>query len=162
MPTRPMISQRDLELRIGADNVARMTNDDGGTEPDPEIMQKVLIQASSRARTLLFRGFPSNDQIEELVACDEGVKMLVEDIGIGLMGDRRPGFIAADGRTPYSAFRTRAEKALRDVADGADRSAGEEAAGGVGTVAGEAKPARAQRDPVFAATANDPKGPGGF
>ncbi len=159
---KDLITQRDLELRIGSNNVARMCNDVGGNDADQEILRKVIGQASARARTLLYRAYPSNEQIKNLVTADEGVKMLVEDLAIGLMGDRRPGFLASDGKTPYSSFRGRAEKALRAFADADDRPAGEESAGASSVVAAEAHPSRAQRDPVFAASSDDPKGPGGF
>lgn len=159
----PLVDQRDLEIRVGADNVAKMCNDEGGTEPDPEILDALISRGSGLARTALRRAFPEPEQVAQLVASDDGVKVHVEDLVIGLMGDRRPGLLAADGKTPYSAFRARGMAALKAIADAELRPEGEETTGRNKLVETSMRPARAQREPVFLSTAKNPHGRrGGF
>lgn len=154
-----VITKAELERRIGPQILAELTSDDGSGTADNTIVDAVLDEASDRGIGILWSGFPSEQQIIDLVAADAGVKGAFLDIAAELVGMRRAALQGQEGTTPYSGWAKRAEQRLAEVASGKRRAKGE---GTVGKNARLGVRYRPERSTVFAATKDDPKGPGGY
>lgn len=158
-----LIDQSELELHIGVQTVAQLATDDGGDTPSASVIAKVLQGASDAARGILRKGF-TDDQVDDLVDAlvgdDQAVKDHILDIAAGLLGQRRPGLLSAEGKTPFSGFRSRGERALREIADAKRRAAGEAGAGNNRRL--RARTNQPTKTPIFASTEADPVGPGGY
>lgn len=154
-----LITQADIEQRIGAAELVRLLDDDGDGVADSGNVTWALTAASAIAKGILYRAFSSETKIEALVAADPGVLNDVVEIAVGLAGTRRPQLLGADGRSPYSHWRKDAEARLDRVASAKTRAIGEATAGLNETVYSNVSPTRT---PLFAATKLNPTGPGGF
>ena len=154
-----LIDQADVEARIGPRCLVDLLDDDGDGIADASRIAALLTAASKIARGILYRAFPSSDQIDDLVEADEGVKNDVVEIFVGLASGGRPHMLGPDGKSPFSSWRAEASKRLNAIADAQIRSIGEETAGANQTLTTTVQPTRT---PIFAATADDPIGPGGF
>lgn len=155
----PLITQADLEQRIGPANLAKMLDDDGDGIADPANVTWVLTTASRIAEGILRIAFKSQAQIKAIVDADDAIKNDIVEIGIGLSGGRRPGFLGADGKTPYSGWREAAEKRLKEVAEAKRRAIGEDTGGTNERLKSEVRPGT---EPVYGVTSTNPKGFGGF
>jgi hypothetical protein len=95
-----------------------------------------------------------------MVEVDKAVRGYCCAIAIGLAAMMKPGLLNAEASNPYVKAQDRAEKKLKEIADGKRRFAGEEFAGSnqkLGT--------STNRDPIpsiFQATKGRRIGPGGF
>lgn len=155
-----LISQAELERYIGAQTLARLLNDTGDDTPNAQLLEDVIQGGTDEAYGILRVAFPSDAQIFTLVQNDRSAKNAVLDIAVGLAGQRRPGLLSDDGRTPYSGFRDRGVRTLERIAAGKRRSVGETQAGVNPTI--RARTNQPDKKPVFASTKDDPTGPGGF
>ena len=136
-----VLLQKHLELRVGAQTVARFCCDDGSEIADPAIVLEILEEAQDIAEGILKKGFPDQTQRTQLLENDRAVRGAAIDVALGLMGRRRPEFLSADqkGQSPYDGWRRDGEKHLERVSTAEIRARGEEA-NGVGNnahVAGE-------------------------
>jgi hypothetical protein len=157
-----LITQAELERKIGPQNLAQLTSDDGSDVADATIVDEIIEEASDRAIGLLWSGFPAEQRIIDLVTADRAVKGAILDIAAELAGMRRSVLQTAEGKTPYSGWAARGEKRLAEVASGKRRARGEAEVGKndrLGTRVNQASPPRRT---VFASTSDDPVGPGGF
>jgi len=154
-----LITQSDLEIRIGARAVAEFSDDDGDGVADVDVVAWALSTASREAEGALRPGFPTAAQVAAIVGADSAVLNLIVEIAAGLLGGRRISTLSADGKAPFEGWRERALKRLREIGAADARAAGEETGGGNALLRARVNP---KRDMVFAATARDPKGPGGF
>ncbi len=154
-----LITKAELERRIGVHTLAELTSDDGSGQADNAIVDELLEEASDRAMGILWSGFPSEQQITDLMTADRAAKGAVLDIAAELAGMRRSGLQSEDGKTPYSGWAARAEKRLVEIAAGKRRAKGEAEAGTNARLGVRTRP---DRRPIFAATKDNPRGPGGF
>ncbi len=154
-----LITQADLENRIGVTELIHLTDDDDSGQADADKITWALSTASSYAKGLLYKGFQSEEKIELVVAADPALKNDVVEIAVGLLGGRRRQLVGEDGRNPYSGWREKAEQRLQQVAVAKRRAIGEETGGSNDTIGTTVQPDRAM---IFAATKDDPIGPGGF
>lgn len=156
----PLISQADLELRVGARRIVELTDDDADGVADEAPVAAVIQAASDRAGGKLLAAW-SLAQIIALAAEDSAVRAAVVSVALGYLGERRPEFTDAQGRTLYSAQRADGLSQLDDIVRAKTRSVGEEKVGVNRTLGTRVS---RQRPPTFtfAATGRDPKGPGGF
>ena len=157
-----LITQADLELRIGARNLLKLTDEQHNATVTAALITRACAIATSVGVGLLMPGFEADAQVQLLVENDEGVKNAFVEIAIAWLGGRKPGMLAADGSTPFSNWRAPAEKMLAEIAAGKRRAAGEVLAG----TNKAAIPMRVQPlaagDTIFLATTDNPTGPGGF
>jgi hypothetical protein len=157
-----LVTQLDVEQRIGLSAVTQLCDDDGDGTADPAVVTQVLDEASSIARSILWNGFPSEDQIALVVADDTAVRGAIADIAVALMGRRKQEFRGEDGRGPYGSWRKDAEDVLKRTAMAERRSPAEKTAGAnvsVGTSTNRAPPSYNFQ---FAGTRANPRGSGGF
>jgi hypothetical protein len=155
-----LIDQAELERTLGAGTVARLCTDDGGATPDPEVVANLIEQASKHAMGILYAGFQSTEKIEALATADASLRGHIARIWADLAAYRRPALLNDRGETPYTMGRKMAEEHLRRLSQAEARSIGEEKAGINENIDTETN--RPDWDPVFAATGEDPQGPGGF
>jgi len=154
-----LVTQADVEQAFGARPLVQLLDDDQDGTADAALVSWMLTTASTRARGILYRAFPSEAKIDTIVAADESVKYDVCCIAIGVAGGRKPGLLSADGETPYTKVGLMGEKRLLQIVRGERRAIGEAAGGTNELFKSQVTPTR---DKVFGATAADPKGPGGF
>lgn len=159
-----LITQEDLERKIGVRAVAQLSNDQGGTTADTTVIGEVLGEASDIAKGLLWDAFPSDAQIEALVGADKAAKGAVTDLAIGLLGMRRLSLQDSEGKSVHERRYDRAERKLQQIAEGRVRRAKGEATAGRNKQLGVThnNTREAGKKTIFAATADNPKGPGGF
>lgn len=154
-----LIEQQDYEDLYGVANVGRLFNDVGGDTVDATLLAKNAGIASRRMEGLLFKGFPDLDKIAQLAADNEELRALGAMLGIGIRALARPGIMAPDGTTPLSAWESRAEKTLKEIASGERRLSSEATVGRNALVGAATQP---RKTPVFRSTRCDRQGPGGF
>ncbi len=155
-----LVSQSDVERRCGASVLVQLLDDDRDGVADPANVSEMLDVGSRDAESIMLKAW-SRDQIGQLAAEDVIVREAICDICIGWAGERKPGFLQADGLTPWAKKRERGERVLHEFASGKRRVGAEEVVGVNQTIG-----ARVTNDVpptfVFAATKADPRGPGGF
>lgn len=156
----PLITQADIENRISPRELVALADDDGDGEADASKITQAIQVASDAGYAALLGAFSSNARVKTLVQNDAAAKNDVVEIAVGWLGTRRPHMMAADGKTPYSSWRSDAEKRLKQLKDAEIRSPGEETAGANSTLA-----TSVNRDPpdfMFVGTRQNPRGKGGF
>jgi hypothetical protein len=154
-----LVTRAQLELRFGPRTVALYVDDDGDELGDSAVMALVLQEGSQRAVGLLLPGF-SEAQILKLVDNDAAVRGYVLDICADVMGRRRPEHFDADGNTPYTKIRERAEAELSRIAKAETRARGESQA-----ATNEVLQSRTNLTPSplqFSKSTTYPTGQGGF
>lgn len=156
-----LATQADWELLVGSQNLAQMLDDDGDGVADAATVTAILEYASRIAEGLLLGAFGSASVIATLVAADVALKLSVCEIASDLAARRRPAFLSADGKTPYTGWRDRAEATLREVANAHRRSVGEATAGANQTILTQTNLADRSEFTFAAVDGNEP-GPGGF
>lgn len=153
-------TQARLESRVGARQLVAMADDDQDGVADAAIITWAIDIGSRRAEGILLGAFGSTTRIKQLVDADPSLQNDIDEICLGVLSTRRPSFLSPEGTTPLSLLGRAAEKRLREVADTDRGAAGEETAGQNDAIA-----THVNRDPttfVFAASASNPRGPGGF
>lgn len=156
-----LVSQAALEDRVGARVLARLLDDDNDGVADPALVEWVIETASAEAYGLLRNGFESDDKIRDVVDTDAALRNAIVELAIGLAGSRKPSMVAADGSTPYAAWRAAATKSLREWGMGKRRAKGETEGGRNAATRVRVQPIPAG-DTVFIPDGSNPKGPGGF
>ena len=124
----PTITQAQLELRVGAGTVALYCCDDGTGVASSTVLAEILGEAEDEGSGLLGPGF-TNAQVVLLLQNDLAVRGAFLDIAADLMSRRRPALVDGEGRTPYSAWRKRAEAVLERAGQAQVRFKGEAQAG---------------------------------
>lgn len=161
MPADLLVTQEDLENRVGSRVLARLLDDDGDGVADPSLVTWCLRTATDEAYGLLRTGFRSDEQIRDVVDTDAGLRNAITELAIGLAGSRKPSMVATDGSTPYAQWRTHATKTLEAWGAGKRRAKGETEGGRNEATKVRVQPIAAG-DTVFIPSSSDPKGPGGF
>lgn len=154
-----LISQADVEKRIGALAFARLCDDDGDGAADAPVVEELLEEASKIAEGILLRSF-SRATIAKLAADDIALRGAICDVAIGLAGRRRPELLGPNGNA-YTEMRKDGERVLFNMTKAEQRIAAEETDGANGTIGGAISvhlPARH----VFARSRTNPRGSGGF
>ena len=156
-----IINQRMLELRFGAKVVLDMFDSARSGRVDGERVEEVLNEATDLMAGMCLGAFSVSD-LRDLAAVDTYVRGLCCNIAMGLASLNRPGLMTAEGGNPYTKLQEKSEAKLRDIvqAKAAARFAGEETVGRNRKLQNEVN--RPTATPIFAATRNDPVGPGGF
>lgn len=158
----PLVTREMCERRIGVLAWARLTGDQGADEPDDDTELEILEEATDRAIGLLWNGFPSEEQIRNLVEADKSVRGMLAKLAVGLAGERRPHLINDQGKPLYDGWTEKAERVLAETAEGKRRAKGEGTAGRNAMLKASTNVAPPERKTIFVATKDDPKGPGGF
>lgn len=156
-----LVTQAQLETQFGAGTVQRYCDDNRDGVADAGVVAQVLDEGSDIAHSILRTAF-SDAAIVLLAANDAGIRGAALDICAERMGNRRVELRNPDGTTPFTEARRTAEKHLRHIADAERRSKGEALAGKNPTVGVRVNRELPSKDLVFAGTAENPKGPGGF
>lgn len=163
-----LITQADLEYRLGGPvRLVQLADDDGDGTADPAIVSAAIDEASRLAEGILWSGFPNITQIATLVANDSSLRGAISDIGIALLGDRRPEFVNDAGKPRENWRRAQGEKVLRDIARTDRRAAAGEAVAGANTEL-QSRSSREKPPTTFvfsdtgAQRAAGGRGPGGF
>ena len=154
-----LVTQAQLEIRFGVQTVARYCDDDGDDIADASVVEQILQAGSDEAKGIMLAAW-SGAQIEIIADKDAAVREHVLAICADLMAMRRAEFLDANGNTPYSGIRDRAEKRLKEIAKAERRSIGEESAGTSVIITSKVTP-----DPprlVFSRTTDSPGGRGGY
>jgi hypothetical protein len=154
-----LITQADVERRIGARTLAQLLDDDGDEVADAANVTWMLNTASRIAEGALKPGFPTAALVATLVAADAAVLNDVVEIAAGLAGGHKPGLVGADGRSPYDGWRDKAEKRLVALGKAESRATGEETAGNNRKLATSKS---CGRELLFSSTPSNPTGSGGF
>lgn len=153
-----------VEMAIGAQTLAELTDDDADGVADPAVLEWCFDVATDQAFGLLRPAYPDERQVVQLVADDSFIRHAVVQLVVGIAGERRPGFLSADGTTPYSAWRDKGAKALREVTRGEYQPKGEVVAGRnqiMDTDVARTPRGAIPKRTVIAGTRDDPN-PGGF
>jgi hypothetical protein len=156
----PVITQQDVEDRIGPERLAQLLDDDGDGVADAPLVGRLLQQATDRGAGRLLKAF-SADQIAKLAAADAGLRDAFVDLFLMFAGQHRPEFVDANGRSVFAEIGRGGLATLGDYAAARDRILAEETKGTnqlLGFRVTRARP------PIFtfAATKGNPRGPGGF
>lgn len=154
-----VITQQMLELRFGVRTVAQYCNDEGGATADATIVAEVLEEAEDEGIGLLGPGY-TVEMAEQLAAADASVRGAFLEIAADVMGRRRVALLDAEGRSPFSGLRKRAEAVLTRVGKAQQRAKGEETAGRNRLVK-----TRTNRKPsplIMGGTSGNTRGSGGF
>lgn len=131
MAAEDLITQADIELAIGGpEYLIRFTDDDRDNTADAGVVAMLITRASQIAIGRLKNGFPSFEDVQNLVNDDEQVRGFVVDIACGLAGERRPDMVTADGKPILRWRREQGEKGLTAIGQAQARAAGEEGAAG--------------------------------
>lgn len=155
-----LVTQADLEMVVTPATVAALFSDDGGPVANEDLLTSFIDAGSRQAEGLLYPGFQSPETIATLVSDDSGVRLMIAQLVIGLAATRRPGLLSPDGSTPLMALAKAAKVDLERVGRGLARSIGESGAAGRNrTMVAAVRPAML---PVFRASGDDRRGPGGF
>src|SRR5678816_1687641 len=168
MAAEDLITQADIELRIGGPEVlARFCDDDRDGTSDADVVAMLISDASQEAIGLLHNGFPTFALVAKLVQEDESVLRSIVDIACGMAGDRRPDMVDGGGNPIMGGRRDRGAKRLRELAQAQQRAAGEEEAGPNAILRSRVSrnislPGEAFYFPRQSRGDNSPKGGGGF
>ena len=154
-----LISPTEVARRIGAQNFARLCDDDGDGTADPQIVDEIVEEASSIAEGILLRAFP-RATIAKLAASDIALRGAICDVAIGLAGRRRPELLGPNGN-PYTEMRKDGERVLFNMTKAEQRIAAEEQQGVNGTIGGGISVGLPAKH-VFATSRTNPRGSGGF
>lgn len=162
MSSQPLCTRADLELRHGAANVIRFSDDtgEGLTSAAENVIDEAIGQASDEAYAILRMGYPSEEQARLLVGSDRAAKGAVCSIAIAILAMRRIEFLGPEGETLYAAQAREARSLLRSMAKAELASVGETAAGANTTTGLHTnRPASVL---IFQADSRNPRGKGSF
>ncbi len=154
---RPYITRDDLVQRFTARRVDQLFDDDGSGRADGDPLVTIIAEASARAHAILAPVY-TGAEIAAL-SNDPAFRGAVSEIAMALAGRRRAEFQNDQGEAPYTTLLESARETLQAVAQatlrlGADSASGNARVGG-GTN-------RRRPSFVFAASRDDPRGPGGY
>lgn len=124
----PPITQADIEARHKPREVRGAACDDGSGTPGPALAT-ALATASRRAQLILGRAWPTQEQVELLVAGDDAVKGALCDMAMYELTKRVQAWIGQDGKPLLAQINKDAEALLNALADAQLRSNGETTAG---------------------------------
>jgi hypothetical protein len=153
------VAASDVEKRYGAVNVAQLFDDGGDGEADTDPLTFAIEEASGEADAFLLSAFPkvSIAQLSE----DPRFRGAVCDLVMAIGGERRHEWMRVDGTYPHGDKRKRAKEMLKMLGQGLERLGAEETYG--------ENPVRTGRTNVtlpavhvFAISASNPRGRGGF
>lgn len=156
-----LVTRAQLELRFGPRTVALYLDDDGDEVADSPATEEVLQAGSHCAGGHLLPGF-SEAQIQKLVDNDAHVRGLVLDICADEMGRRRPEHLDAEGNTPYTKIRERAEEKLAKIGVAEARAKGETQSATNEVINTTTNLDAVTQPLIFTRTTAFPKGQGGF
>lgn len=158
-----LITQSDIELRMGEADFARFCDDDGDGVADTGPVKSILAEASAIAKDILWSAFPSVALIEGLMSHSPSAKGAVCDIACALAGKRRREFLGPDGKNPYSDWKKDGEAMLERIAKGERRLSAEETQGRNQTIGNRVNRSDdATFQFAFPGTRKNPHGPGGY
>lgn len=157
----PLITQAELERRIGADRARQLLDDDRDGQADQAAFEEVIQEASDVAGGELLGAF-SQDQIVRLAAADRGLRGAVILVALGVLGERRPEFVDPQGRPLFAGFYDRGVARLKAYRSTASRIAAEEKEGQNLTMGTRLRAPRGVGVFSFVPTRRNPKAGGGF
>jgi hypothetical protein len=124
----PPITQADIELKHKPQEVRGASCDDGSGVAGPRLAAAIAA-ACRRGQLILGRAWPTQAQIELLVANDEAVKGALVDMAFYELVKGIKSWIGPDGKCLFAGPNKDAEALLNGVADAELRSNGEATAG---------------------------------
>jgi hypothetical protein len=157
----------DLYALVGSRRVTELFDDDGdgSLTNDLASLYDALSSAEAEMAARLRRGW-SADAIPDLVATDRALRRHAAWIALELASERRPEFLAADGKGAFWAQYERALQHADLVSKGRLRAPAGEAVAGTGAQvgAGVVQPTPDADTPrfLFAPDRDNPTGGGGF
>jgi hypothetical protein len=157
------LTDADLVQLIGAAKVDELSDDNGDGIRDDGVVEGVLAQAEDFGASFLLKGW-SREQIDELIRADASLRTQFAWIACEMLSERRPQFLAADGKGAYWAQYERAQAYLTRLSKAKGHSVGEATAGASAQRGGRINPPRDALEPThtFAPSKNNPRGSGGF
>lgn len=124
----PPITQADIEARHKPKEVRSAACDDGSGTAGPALATAIST-ASRRAQLILGRAWPTQSQVEALVAGDDAVNGAICDMAMYELTKRVKAWIGQDGKPLLAQVNKDAEAMLNAIADAQLRSNGETGAG---------------------------------
>ena len=124
----PPITQADIEARHKPKEVRSAACDDGSGTAGPALATAIST-ASRRAQLILGRAWPTQAQVEALVAGDDAVNGAICDMAMYELTKRVKAWIGQDGKPLLAQVNKDAEALLNSLADAQLRSNGEVGAG---------------------------------
>jgi len=159
-----VMTSLELDMCIGPQKVDELFDDDADGKRDSVLVMQCLRRAEDYALSKLLKGW-SEDGAVLVMNNDSVLRMHIAWAALEFASERRPAFLAADGKGQFWAQFERAEKYFDEMSKAQRASAGEAIGGGnAQSGGGTALPARtATRGRfVFAPDKNSPFGHGGF
>jgi hypothetical protein len=158
------MTSADLDARIGAAKVDQLFDDDGDSHRDALVVNTILVEAEDFAAARMLKGGWSQDGVEQFAAHDETYRSMVAWVAIELATERRPEFVAEDGKGRYWAQYIRAKEHFDAISKSKLRSPAEGTVGankqGGGSLSPMVNPPRPSF--VWAPDRHNPNGRGGF
>lgn len=147
------IQQSDLERFFEPKTVRALFSDSGGPTPGPRLTA-ACQRASRLCESYLRRAF-TLEQIDALFEEDESIVALCCSLAMACGAEGRSAW-SGQGM-PFEGLYNRSMKELKEIADGARRSRGEDKGAGVNpTITGRSTPTQCPTF-MFAGTARNPK-----
>ena len=134
------------------------------TLAETEAVDSILTAAENEADSRMLRSF-SISQIDVIAANDEAFRRHVAWVALQFASERRPEFMAEDGRGAFTAQYDRAIRYFENLSRAKSRSKGETVAGKSGRHGGNVNPAATTATSprfLFSPDRNAPTGHGGF
>jgi hypothetical protein len=165
MATPNLLSQLQLERRFGPGTVRDFADLTGDGSSVATRVEEVLREASGRMIAILRKGWADIEQIQDMCLgadADPDIVGAGLDIAIAILARGRSHTLGPDGVSMYASFEAGGEKRLRAAADGATKPDAERTVGANRLRSVGLEPNRPEQPMVFAATRDNPRGPGGF
>lgn len=158
------MSSADLDVRVGAAKVDELFGDLGTGVRDSTTVNTILIEAEDFAATRMIKSW-NIEQVNQMAARDETFRGQVAWVALELATERRPEFLAEDGKGRYWMQYLRAKEhfdalAKSKIASPAEVAVGKNKQSG-GSLSAAAQPPPAPRF-TWAPDKNNPQGSGGF
>lgn len=161
---RVMISG-ELDACIGAAKVDQLFDDNGDALRDPVLVAQMLRRAEDFALSYMLSSWADEATCIKVMKADAVLRMNIAWVACEYMSERRPEFLASDGKGQFWAQYTRAEAYFVKVSTAALNSVAEATAGHNAQSGGVVQPALTTPGTsrfVFAPDKNSPSGHGGF
>jgi hypothetical protein len=154
------VDQSDLEDVAGAAEVARLFCSDGSGVADPHLIASACQRASALFDSYVAQGWTDPAARRKLINDDPFLVDRISWVAMHLRAQAKTEWRDANGVAPFHTEYSDACGHFDRLAKGKARSKGEERAGS--SVMSRGRVNRPTPAFVFAASREDPKGPGGF
>jgi hypothetical protein len=162
LPPR-MLTSDELDMCVGAQKVDELFDDDADMLRDPVTVMRYLRRAEDYALSKMLQAW-SEDSAVLVMKNDSILRMHMAWVALEFASERRPAFLAADGKGQFWAQFTRAEAYFDAISKAALSSTAEKMAGKNAQSGGAVQPVRPANVSrfVFAPDKGSPTGHGGF